>query len=373
MLRAKTRLRAVAKRASRGFTLVELLVVIAIIGILVALLLPAVQAAREASRRSSCTNKVKNIALACLTYESAKKQLPYGRKFNYWDTYTWSELILPQIEEQSVYDNFWTINDPKPPGTAGITASSNGPIGDDARLRQARHAQIQVYYCPSDQTPMANELDTAAFGCWRANYRGCAGTGSMYGGPPADANTILLPAMLDAVRKDSNVLIGSFGVKVPGASAGKNFDKVIVPPNKLAHFTDGTSQTILISECVVPTTPNWGGPIGSIIYGNMGGSLFSAAQPPNTSLPDRIIGPCPQIDLVPPDLDYTAPCSAVGGHPGAGSPGGSPATSFARSKHPGGVNTAYADASVRFVTDDMETEVWRAQGTRAYGDIVNSQ
>jgi prepilin-type processing-associated H-X9-DG protein len=230
-----------------------------------------------------------------------------------------------------------------------------------------------LYYCPSDQTPIANEIDTAEYGCWRANYRGCVGTGSMYGGPPADANTILTPVMLDAVRKDSNILIGSFGVKVPGASAGGNFDKPAVPPNKISHFTDGTSQTILISECVVPTTTGWGGPIGSTIYGNMGGALFSATQSPNSSLPDRIIGPCPQHNLVPPDLDYTQPCDDFGPHPGANNPGGSPATATARSKHPGGVNAAYADASVRFVTDDIETEVWRAQGTRAYGDIVNSQ
>ncbi|MGD9635767.1 MAG: DUF1559 domain-containing protein, partial [Pirellulales bacterium] len=354
-----------------GFTLVELLVVIAIIGILVALLLPAVQAAREASRRSSCTNKVKNIALACLTYESAKKQMPYGRKFNYWDTYTWSELILPQLEEQAVYDNYWTLPDPMPPGKVGIDASSNGPIGNDPKLRAARHTQIQVYYCPSDQSPMANEIGTDAFGYWRANYRGCVGAGSMYGGAPQNPPSVLQPAMLDAAKKDFNVLIGSFGVKVPGGAAG--YGQVNVPPNKLAHFTDGTSQTILISECVVPTATDWGGPIGGIIYGNMGGSLFSAAETPNTSLPDRIIGPCPQRDLMPPDLDYIEPCESRGPHPGAGAPGGTLATSFARSKHPGGVNTAYADGSVRFVTNEIETEVWRGQGTRAYGDIVSTQ
>lgn len=355
------------RTVATGFTLVELLVVIAIIGILVALLLPAVQAAREASRRSSCTNKVKNISLACLTYESAKKRLPYGRKFNKWDTYTWTQLILPYIEEQAVYDLYWNLPDPKLPATVDILPSANGPIGDDPRLRQARHSQIQLYYCPSDQAPVANELNTNEFGCWRANYRGCVGAGSMYGWRPA-SQSVLPPEVRTILDTDRNALIGAFGVKVPGTA----FSEPKVPPNKLSHFTDGTSHTILISECVVPTRDGWGGPIGSTIYGNMGGSLFSAAEGPNTSVPDQLIGPCPQ-ELVPPDPDYYLPCVPFLGHPGQNNPGGSPAVSYARSRHPGGVNASYADASVQFVTDDIETLVWRALGTRAFGDNISTQ
>jgi prepilin-type processing-associated H-X9-DG protein len=254
--------------------------------------------------------------------------------------------------------------------TPGITASSNGPIGDDVRLRQARHSQIPVFYCPSDVTPVPNEMNTLPYGLWRANYRGCTGAGSMYGGRP---NFSVLPAAtLAALTVDSNALIGSFGVKVPGPSkAGANYTDPLVPPNRISHFTDGTSQTLLISECVVPRVPDWGGPIGSTIYGNMGGGLFSAAEAPNSSVGDRIIGPCPQNDLVPKDTEYTEPCSSIGGHPGAGNPGGAAATAFARSRHPGGVNAAFADASVRFATNDVDTEVWRAQGTRAFSDKPN--
>jgi len=115
--------------------------------------------------------------------------------------------------------------------------------------------------------------------------------------------------------------------------------------------------------------PDWGGPIGSTIYGNMGGGLFSAAEAPNTSLADSIIGPCPQNDLNPKDTEYREPCSSIGGHPGA-APGARAATSFARSRHPGGVNAAFADATVRFVTNDIDTQVWRAQGTRAFSDLI---
>jgi prepilin-type processing-associated H-X9-DG protein len=190
----------------------------------------------------------------------------------------------------------------------------------------------------------------------------------MYGGRPA-LPSVLKPETLAAVNADSNALIGAFGVKVPGPSKGQAYTDTMVPPNRLSHFTDGTSQTLLISECIVPRVEGWGGPIGSTIYGNMGGGLFSAAETPNTSVADRIIGPCPQNDLSPRDTEYIEPCSSIGGHPGAAAPGGSAATSFARSRHPGGVNAAYADASVRFATNDIDTEVWRSQGTRALSDI----
>src|SRR3954470_19143797 len=113
------------RSSSRGFTLVELLVVIAIIGILVALLLPAIQAAREAARRMQCTNKMKQIGLAILNYESAKKQLPLaytpnftgpigkgpcpgantpGNLDNYKPHHFVLTFILPYLELQNIYD-----------------------------------------------------------------------------------------------------------------------------------------------------------------------------------------------------------------------------------------------------------------------------
>src|ERR1700761_9311018 len=89
-----------------AFTLVELLVVIAIIGILVALLLPAIQAAREAARRAQCQNHIKKLALACLNYESSKKHLPPGfiSDPTRTEAWAWSTFILPYIEEQALYD-----------------------------------------------------------------------------------------------------------------------------------------------------------------------------------------------------------------------------------------------------------------------------
>jgi prepilin-type N-terminal cleavage/methylation domain-containing protein len=97
------------RRERGGFTLVELLVVIAIIGVLVALLLPAIQAAREAARRSQCLNNLKQLSLGSMSFESARGGLPYGRKFDRWDAYTWTQVLLPQIEQPGVAALYWTL------------------------------------------------------------------------------------------------------------------------------------------------------------------------------------------------------------------------------------------------------------------------
>ena len=346
------------KSLDRGFTLVELLVVIAIIGVLVALLLPAVQAAREAARRSSCTNNLKNLALGCLNYESASKKLPAGRKFDYWDSYTWTEYILPYIEQQAVYDLYWTLPDQTWVLPTGGAPSSNGPIGDDEQMRRARTSPVPVFYCPSDRTPLPNEIDTAAYGTLRGNYRGCVGAGDMYGNR-FGTSFVPIPGRYD--------LLGAVGVRQdPSGNRQK-----LVQPIKLAELSDGTSRTLLISEGVSPSIPDWGGPMGSLIYGNMGGSLFSAGFSPNTSELDRPIGPCPQgIPLL--DTEYTAPCLSLGPHPGAAGAGGQGAYAFARSYHSGGVNAAMVDGSVTFATDDVDTSIWRALGTGSYGETTTN-
>ncbi len=147
------------KRRS-AFTLVELLVVIAIIGILVALLLPAIQAAREAARRTKCVNNLHNIALACLNYEAAKKGLPPGSTLALrWDNgckcyanynsasgLGWQVLILPYMEESGISDQTLALWDQmKQKGQPGQDAYSGGALFD-----RLNGLTLAMYLCPSD-------------------------------------------------------------------------------------------------------------------------------------------------------------------------------------------------------------------------------
>src|SRR5438132_943316 len=172
-------MRDVHRRREAGFTLIELLVVIAIIAVLIGLLLPAVQKVREASARMSCTNNLKQLALACHSYHDANNELPYGRKYDNWDTFTWTTLAQPYFEQSGVFSGFSTYVALKTwmqsyPG-------SNGPIGDDPNERNSRHTIMKTYLCPSDIGPNTNEFGTLPYGAIRGNYRGCTGTGDMYG------------------------------------------------------------------------------------------------------------------------------------------------------------------------------------------------
>jgi len=301
---------------------------------------------RAASARTQCSNNIKQLALACHNYHDAKKEFPYGRRYDLWDTYTWTQLILPYIEKNEVYINYWTLQS----ATLGSNTNypcANGPIGDDARLREARHALIPAFNCPSDLGTSAgtigNELNTGSFGFMRGNYRGCTSSGDMYG-------------------KSTDSTTGPWGLGLFGVFNGQSDDptaKLKTHGFKIRQISDGASNTLIISEGVATIVSGWGGPIGSHIYGNMGGALFTASLVPNSTSPDRLIGPCPGSQG---DSTYKAPCSSIGSNAWF-TPSGAGATAAARSKHDGGVNAALADGSVRFFQNAINQTTWRSLGT----------
>ncbi len=335
----------------RGFTLIELLVVIAIIAILIGLLLPAVQKVREAAARIKCSNSLKQLSIACHAYHDACGSMPYSRKYDMWDTYTWTQLILPYIEQGNVYNGYVTLNQTP---FVGAYPGPNGPIGNNATQRAARQSVINTFICPSDGGPYENETSSTDYGFIRGNYRACTGSGDMYG------------ASTDATA-------GPWGKGVFGVNAGQSADAGAAVKSQgasITAITDGTSNTLMLAEGVSPQIQpsTWGGPLGGVIYGNMGGALFSTSLTPNSSAPDRPIGPCPADQG---DTSYKPPCLSVGGNAWF-TPSAAGAHAAARSRHTGGVNASMADGSIRFFTDGTDVTAWRSMGTRAGGEVFTN-
>ncbi len=163
-----------------GFTLVELLVVIAIIGTLVGLLLPAVQQAREAARRSACTNQTKQLGLACLNYESTRKRLPAAndRSDHTVAGYSWIVHILPFIEEVNLYNNMSSATSRF---SVNYSSSAAGTVNTNTVLPQL--------VCPS--STLTNPATAPAVGEQAlTNYKACAGQGIIgtAGAVPASAD-----------------------------------------------------------------------------------------------------------------------------------------------------------------------------------------
>jgi prepilin-type N-terminal cleavage/methylation domain-containing protein/prepilin-type processing-associated H-X9-DG protein len=375
------------KRLS-GFTLVELLVVIAIIGILVALLLPAVQAARAAARRMQCKNNLKQIALAALNYESVHKQLPPGRLSPDWSvngtprsSYTnynsvnqspasghWTgfrsvhTFILPYMEQQNIYD----LIDFSTPTTVRMTLN-----GAPFNTNYEAYAQAAgLFICPS--CPNTDRVIS------ENNYRGNFGGSTPYGGAQNTQN-------------NDNIRATAFRLSCRGDGAFSIGDKVT-----LGEFKDGTSNTVMFSE----RTKGSGEDLAS------GPPLMEdiITMPGRTNemlAPDDMMARCMTFDGSPSRFHFNSAGRWLQGsdfsngwpfgfysstlynhvappnwkHHDCGNWSAIPdapgehAIVAARSEHAGGVNAALADGSVRFVIDSINLDVWRAVGTRDGGEV----
>jgi prepilin-type N-terminal cleavage/methylation domain-containing protein len=321
-----------------GFTLVELLVVLAILGVLMALLLPAVQMARESASRAACASNLRQLALAMHAFHEERGHFPCAAKFDDPSSYSWYHALLPYLEQASVQQGFYNLDNP---------AALNG-WGTDPRLRAARLAALPNFRCSSDPGIFVDAAADPALCQARGSYRACVGSGDVYG-EPLD---------LAASYPPPGVFLIAVG-QAPGSSTAPLLTRIL-------DIRDGTSNTALLSEGLVSTVGDpqiWGGPMGDVQSAAMGGAFFSTFAPPNAAEADRVWGPCPQ-DL---GAAYPAPCVSMG-QLGTGPEQMGHARAAARSNHVHGVNVALADGSVRFVGNDINPAVWRALGTKAGGE-----
>jgi prepilin-type N-terminal cleavage/methylation domain-containing protein/prepilin-type processing-associated H-X9-DG protein len=325
---------AARRRHFVAFTLVELLVVIAIIGVLVALLLPAVQAAREAARRSQCANNMKQLALSIANYESAKKAVPEnvrpsGTTFdlNSYITIGWMQGILPYIDQGAL---FARIN-------------QKLPSLKDQNLIAARTVVVN-FLCPSDMTNegglMAKRSDYFASGANYdsqplavTNYRACSGSNWGWG----DFKDVYTTGGKNAGTTDGllhcNGLICSNSFGSPPSNAKDAEDN----RTKFKQIEDGLSNTFALGEAIPALSPwNWW-------FGN-NTAISHCAAPMNK-----------QVLLPDPYWDYGVWYEEFGYN----------------SWHPGGGHMAMCDGSVSFINDAMDLQAYRALATISAGEVAS--
>ena len=333
-------MRAIRQRPPRGalpagFTLVELLVVIAIIGVLVALLLPAIQAAREAARRAQCTNNTRQIGVAIQNYVAALRTLPSGTGgcdvLNgaglAWLETSGFVAILPYLE-------------------AGITESRydyDYRIYESANNRLVTATHISVYNCPSDDSAGRHFVLNADAKRARSNYALNFGSRTWIpSGLPWYPAVMFCTAASDLVETD-----GPFRLQAA---------------RSLKQLSDGTSNTALASEIIAGKVDSGdcaaGSPCdhrGTWAWGYMGMALYTHRNTPNTINGDALA--TTHCVNTPPLLpcEATASLSArYENHHAA-----------ARSMHPGGVNLLFADGHVTFVANEVDLTAWQAVSTMA--------
>jgi prepilin-type N-terminal cleavage/methylation domain-containing protein/prepilin-type processing-associated H-X9-DG protein len=351
----------------RGFTLIELLVVIAIIAVLIALLLPAVQSAREAARRAQCMNNLKQLGLAIHNFENRFGQLPDG-----WGPVptapngpgnsgnsrpNWTALVLPELEQASLYNAF------------NLQFDVNGNAANDTSRRQ----QVATYLCPSDGASARLAFSAGGPTMGRLNYfASIGGTASQRAGSGngEEANSSRLGLF--------NVTINST------APRGDANWQVISSSLKLAGITDGTSNTAAFSE-TRRSQIDYPYTSGFMVYSTsntyiMSSSGFDNFVPSprcnnwdNSEVTTRIAYRGLQYYRnLPQTSTYAHTNTPNTRNYDCGADNFFASHTAARSYHPGGVNVCFADGSVRFIKDSINPTTWLALGTRAGGEVVSA-
>ncbi len=327
----------------RGFSLIELMVVIAIMGILVGLLLPAVQAAREAARRIHCANNLRQIGLAMHMHLDTKKRLPSNGNYA-WNgfmvttTNAWSGMarVLPYIEQENLFRG---IN---------FSASYNTQPSISSK-------RVSTFMCPSDLNDKGHATDPT-FGnkYWPISYGMNNGTwavltakaaGMQTGNGAFGPNQASRPA--DFIDGLSNTLaiaeVKAFTGRVSGASSSATFSTPPKPPTALTSLSLGSFNVTSYTHV------EW-------VDGKVHETGFTTVFTPNTKVIYENAGTNFDVDVV-----LATESNA----------GDTYAAVTSRSYHTGGVNSLLMDGSVRFIGNNIFLETYRALGTRADGEIAS--
>jgi len=342
-----------SRRILRGFTLVELLVVIAIIGILVALLLPAVQAAREAARRMQCGNNLKQLGLALHNYHDVHKNFPPARvRINYGgnpathntSNINWLARILPQVEQTPLYDRInWSLY-------PGNTAAAHTPV---------KIVAISAFRCPSDpgkgNFPWTDPAGTRRIGPGVAtnpkdgntNYFGCVGHDSQLRTSAGLARGLMVEGHL---RISNNMTSGSIS---------------------MADFLDGTSNTVGIGEAII-------GHPSSRVNSTRSGTPDTVTATDNGCGPNSILGTGNTTaarghswfrGYEPSTIGFTTLMTPNSRLWDCGANTGN-AMFAARSVHPGGAQVTMVDGSTQFVSSTIDFNTWKFLGGSKDGQAV---
>jgi type II secretory pathway pseudopilin PulG len=301
---------------SRPITLVELLVVIAIVGVLLAILIPAVQAARESSRRTACQNNMRQLGVALTNYETTFKRWPAGKK---WSgpttdptsfTMSWSAFLLNYLEEQVLSSQI----DYKVPFT-------------DPKNLPATSTVVSVYLCPSTSDVEEHRVNNRLTNLGGAPGEGLACIDYLgISGPDKDSKNPITKVVYGRQR---GVLIGTKGLPLA--------EELIEPPAiTSAKITDGLSTTICISECT--------GRGMSMKDGKLDAPHGAWASGSNVTHIDGSVN-----DSKTPKVWYTEQI---------------------HSDHPNGANVVKCDASVDFLSEDADKSVVRWMATRDGGETI---